>query len=108
MANTYLSTGASVGNTYSALYNNGDPNITSIVKSLYFCNTSTGTYYVSAKTELTYGGTEITLINSGQVPPNTTLQVLDGNLVLNGRCDLSIKADTASVIEATASILEIS
>ena len=108
MANTYLSTGASVGNTYATLYNNGDPNTISIVKSLYFCNTSTGTYYVSAKTELSQGGTEITLLNSGQVPPNTTLQVLDGNLVLNGRCNLDVKADTASVIEVTASILEIS
>ena len=108
MANTYLSTGASVGNTYASLYNNGDTGVTSIVKSLYFCNTSTGTYYVSAKTELTYGGTEIILINSGQVPANTTLQVIDGTLVLNGRCSLEVKADTASVIEVTASILEIS
>ena len=107
MANTYLSTGMSVGNTYSELYNNGDTGVTSIVKSLYFSNTSTGTYYVSAKAE-TSPGTAYFLLNSGRVPPNTTLQVIDGNLVLNAGCDLTVYCDQGSSVDATASILEIS
>jgi len=108
MANTYLSTGSSsVGTTYGSVYTtpNGE---TSVIKSIHLSNVGTGTYYASIKTSMSNAGEELTLINSGQIPTKTTLQVIDGTLVLNSRGTISIKADTASVIHATVSVLEIS
>ena len=99
MANLYKSVGITTRANFDSIYTT--PSSTeAIVKSLYFSNYSTGTYYVSAKVEITNGGTQFYLLNSGQVPPNTTLQVLDG--------DLWVWCDQSSAVHATASILEIS
>ena len=107
MANLYKSVGITTRANFDSIYTT--PSSTeAIVKSLYFSNYSTGTYYVSAKVEITNGGAQLYLLNSGQVPPNTTLQVLDGNFVLNADCDLWVWCDQSSAVHATASILEIS
>ncbi len=107
MANLYKSVGIGTRANFDSIYTT--PSSTeAIVKSLYFSNYSTGTYYVSAKAEISNGGTQFYLLNSGQVPPNTTLQILDGNFVLNADCDLYVYCDEVNVVDATASILEIS
>jgi len=106
MANTFTGVGITTRAAFDILYTT-PASTEAIVKSLYFSNHSTGTYYVSAKAE-TSPGTAYFLLNSGRVPPNTTLQVIDGNLVLNAGCDLTVYCDQGSSVDATASILEIS
>ncbi len=108
MANTYISTGStSVGTTDSILYSAG-VSTTAIVKSLYLSNTSTGTYYVTVSTDLENSGTKHILLESGEVPMGSTLQVIDGAVVLNSRASVYVHASEASAIHVTAAILEIS
>jgi len=107
MANLYKSVAITTRANFDSLYTT--PSSTqAIVKSIYFSNHNTGTYYVSAKVEISNGGTQFYLLNSGSVPPNTTLQILDGNFVLNADCDLYVWCDQSSAVHASASILEIS
>ena len=106
MANNYTGVSITARAAFDTLFTT--PSSTqAIVKSLYFSNHDTGTYYVSAKAEIS-PGSSFFLINSGQVPPNTTLQIIDGNVVLNAECDLTVYCNTPSVVDVTASILKIS
>lgn len=106
MANTFTGVGITTRAAFDTLYTT-PASTQSIVKSLYFANHSTATVYVSAKAEID-GSTTVFLLNSGQLPPNTTLQILDGNFVLNAGCDLTVYCDQSSSVDASASILEIS
>ena len=107
MANNYTGVGITTRAAFDTLYTT-PASTESIVKSLYFSNHNTGTYYVSATAEVDGGSTTVYLLNSGRLPPNTTLQILDGNFVLNAGCDLKVYCDQPSSVDASASILEIS
>ena len=107
MPNTYIATGStSIGTTDSTIYSAG-VSTTAIVKSLYLSNVSTGTYYVTVSTDFENSGTKHILLESGEVPTQSTLQVIDGAVVLNNRASIYIHASESSVIHATAAILEI-
>ena len=107
MANTFTGVGLTTRAAFDILYTT-PASTQSIVKSLYFANHSAATVYVSATAEVDGGTTTVYLLNSGQLPPNTTLQLLDGNFVLNAGCELKVYCDQSSSVDASASILEIS
>ena len=107
MANNYTGVGITTRAAFDILYTT-PASTEAIVKSLYFANHSASTVYVSAKAEVDPGSTTVFLLNSGRLPPNTTLQILDGNFVLNAGYDLSVYCDQGSSVDASASILEIS
>lgn len=107
MPNTYTSVGSiAVNTTDTYIYAPGN-GTTSIVKSIYLSNVNTGTYYVTVSTELENSGPRHILLESGQVPAQSTLQVIDGTLVLNTRAGLYVHASETGSIHVTAAVLEI-
>lgn len=82
---------------------------TSIVLGAALANKSGNTVAVTLSFTDTSAGTTSQMIPAVQIPPNTTLEVLAGQkYILETGDTLKVQADTASSIDVTLGVLELS
>ena len=108
MANTFQRVIADVGTSYGTAYT-CPSSTTAIVIGLNAANMHASTAsWVSMKTVTSGGGSEAIMAHQINVPINDSFNPVQGKLVLEASDYIQLRAENASSIEATISILEIS
>ena len=107
MANAYKNASlVDVAVTAETLYT--APSLTtSIIKSVYCSNTTASDSTVTVDIRES-GGLSPKLVASASLPANSSLQVIDGTIVLEAGDAIRVTAGDASTIDAIAAVLEIS
>lgn len=106
MANTYKNASVvDVPTSATSLYT-APGSTTSIVKSIYCSNTtaSDSTVTVSVRED---GGDTVSIVTLASLPANSSLQIIDGTIVLEAADAIQVTAGNASTVDIMAAILEI-
>ena len=107
MANTYKNASlVDVPTSATTLYT-APALTTSIVKSIYCSNTTASDTTVTV-TVREQGGNTASIVTAAALPANSSLQIIDGTLVLEASDAIRVTAGNATTIDVIAAVLEIS
>ena len=109
MANTFKSvTSGSIGTTLTNVYTCPD-DTTTIILGAGMANTEGNPIGGSIKLASGLGADDVFVVKQAPVPVGSTVEVMSGNKVVLQEADvLQFQSDTASSLDATISLLEIS
>jgi|OM-RGC.v1.029585854 uncharacterized protein (UPF0262 family) len=109
MADSYILSGAKLTTSFVSVYT---APTTSLMKSLHVSShctgVATGEYNVSVKIYDSSESQEYYLINSGLVPYQAALNLVDNTIVLNSNDEVRVAASTGLAMDCIGSFLEIS
>jgi hypothetical protein len=107
MPNTYKLTAVEINPSGSTTIYTTPTSTTTLVKSLYLSNVSTGSINLSVALNKSGSATDIFLISQSSVPVQTTFQPISDTLVLQTGDALKVIAFSISSSDAIMSYMEI-
>jgi hypothetical protein len=108
MANSFKMVSVDIGTSYATAYT-APGSTESVVIGLQVGNVHASVAaWVSVKVVQSGGGTDSVIVSEINIPINDSFAPLDGKLVLEAGDHIQLRAQAASSLEATISVLEIS